>query len=372
MKYILMHKNIPVMDCEFDDYYLQSVGYVYNKNHLPPFERSFQDKPRVSEFARWWDGRAIPRHRYNLRDVMEFLPPSVADSRALQFVNLGLTLSDQYWIKSFDVDVAWENVNYFDNDFGRTLADVLLGEAYTIHSRDDLIGPSSGVGGDQIKAWKIMDGDRVLLKKSTPSYHKQEALNERIASRVCDLCHIDHIPYQIMKCDRDIYSVCKVAITKDEDMHSAYNLVPPSNKGVKAVTAYRQFLTENGLPDTQVDELLLLDYILYNRDRHWSNFGVICDADTCEIKRCIPAFDFSASLWFDEDITEIGCRDGVYKMTGMPISRNLSLMRTVPVRAELLKQIPSVVQHEMSLAYFPEDRRDAIVKAVDTRVRDVL
>ena len=36
----------------------------------------------------------------------------------IPFRNLGLSLSDQYWIRPADHALRWEDVNYFQNDFG--------------------------------------------------------------------------------------------------------------------------------------------------------------------------------------------------------------------------------------------------------------
>lgn len=40
---------------------------------------------------------------------------------------LGLSLSDHYWVKPAGSDMAWEDVNFFDNEFSDDIGDVLFG-----------------------------------------------------------------------------------------------------------------------------------------------------------------------------------------------------------------------------------------------------
>ena len=47
--------------------------------------------------------------------------------------------------------------------------------------------------------------------------------------------------------------------------------------------------------------MLVCDFILANKDRHFNNFGVIRNVETLEFERVAPIFDNGCSLWFDEN-----------------------------------------------------------------------
>ncbi len=371
MDYVLMHKNIPVMDCRFEDTYLTSVGRVHDSDHLPPFRRINDEKPTILEFVEWWQRRAIPKHRYNLYDISQQLPANANTSNGLQMVNLGLTLSDQYWVRPRGSQVTWEDVNFFDNDFGHALSDVMLGGTVTITDTGDLINPSSGLGGDQVKAWKIVKGNRVLLKKGTEIYHNQEPLNELIGSRVCDLLGAEHVSYGIVKHTGDIYSACNVAVSGDEDMCGAFDIVPNATRS-KSLESYRKFLKDHNLSDIGIDQMLILDYILDNHDRHWSNFGVIRDAETLQYTRTIPIFDFGNSLWLNRDVEHIGADDSPSKMISSTMRHNLSSVDKVPFRSDKIAQIPTIVADCLRKSGFNAERAKAINEAVESRVEQVL
>jgi len=49
-----------------------------------------------------------------------------------------------------------------------------------------------------------------------------------------------------------------------------------------------------------IDRMLVVDYLIANTDRHWSNFGFIRDANTLEYLKFAPIFDNGTSLWHDK------------------------------------------------------------------------
>lgn len=55
-----------------------------------------------------------------------------------------------------------------------------------------------------------------------------------------------------------------------------------------------------------VDKMIICDYILANKDRHFNNFGVIRNVETLEFERVAPIFDNGCSLWYDENDMFVG------------------------------------------------------------------
>lgn len=73
----------------------------------------------------------------------------------------GLSLSDQYWIRPADLDVSWEQVNFFDNPFSEEVGNILLGvpmEGSEEHI--SLMTPDNTSDGWLKKKWTIIDGRR--------------------------------------------------------------------------------------------------------------------------------------------------------------------------------------------------------------------
>lgn len=98
MNYILMHRQIPVMEMTLDSVRcaVTKIGKVYHKEHLPvgiPVKRGMVDRAAVNA---WWVNRAIPDSRQGLRQALEAL--RIPKAQMLPEHCLGLNLSDQYWV----------------------------------------------------------------------------------------------------------------------------------------------------------------------------------------------------------------------------------------------------------------------------------
>ncbi len=93
---------------------------------------------------------------------------------------MGLSLSDQYWVKTIDDPIEWEKVNFFDNLFSTDVGNLLFGRP--ISGEFDLSSPDNTSDGVLRKRWTIVDNERQLVKSGNePSY--QEPLNEVISTR---------------------------------------------------------------------------------------------------------------------------------------------------------------------------------------------
>lgn len=57
--------------------------------------------------------RAVPQLRGNIRKVLDEL--EVENTQSLLLKNLGISLSDHYWIKPVDRDIEWESINSYEN-----------------------------------------------------------------------------------------------------------------------------------------------------------------------------------------------------------------------------------------------------------------
>ena len=52
--------------------------------------------------------------------------------------------------------------------------------------------------------------------------------------------------------------------------------------------------------------MIVCDFIIANKDRHFNNFGVIRDVNTLEFIGVAPIFDNGCSLWYDENDMYVG------------------------------------------------------------------
>ena len=307
-EYILMHKQIPVAEITIDEISgsIASVGTVYAECHLPvgiPVKKRVPDRASLNS---WWQGRSIPASRMGIRSALEEL--KLSSPQMLLEKCLGLSLSDQYWICPKDSGINWHDVNFFENPFSEDVGNILFGHG---SSGDpvSLASPDNTSDGWLKKKWKILNGRRCLIKSGSGAT-QLEPYNEVLASRIMDRLEIPHVPYTLLMEDGYPYSVCEDFITPETELISAWHLMQTERKP-NHVSVYQHYVNcceKNHIPGIRhsLDQMLVLDYLIVNEDRHLNNFGVIRNAETLEYLGAAPIFDSGTALWFDKPTAMIG------------------------------------------------------------------
>ena len=313
MNYTLMHKNISVADIEIDEDtdVIIRIGDIFAKEHLPlGVVHPLHHKETVDKAAlnKWWTGRSIPASRMGINEALETL--GIYNTQVLLTKCLGLSLSDHYWVRPSDSDMTWESVNFFDNDFSDDIGDVLFGSTNT--SIDfNYASPDNTSDGNLQKRWKIIDGERCLLKSGSAPY-RQQPFNEVIASVILDKLGIDHEPYTLTWIDNKPYSVCKDFVTKNSELISAARLlqIRPKENNENGYLHFVNICKELGIDVVpMIDRMIVLDYIIANEDRHFGNFGLLRDPDTLEWIGFAPIFDNGTSLWYNKQTFQFSMND---------------------------------------------------------------
>ena len=303
LRYTLMHKNIAVADIDIDETLggISKIRGIISKEHLPVgVVRMQRPNETIDRFAfnQWWTGRSIPASRMGLSDMLDTL--GIASSNLLLTKCLGLSLSDHYWIRPYESNMLWEDVNFFDNDFSDDIGDLLFGTNGK-NSGFDLSSPDNTSDGNLKKRWKIIDGKRYLLKSGSNPY-SQQTFNEVIASKIMERLGIDHVPYSVTWINDEPYSVCEDFVTKDTELISAWRVLQLRTKAnhESEYLHYVNICRELGIDIvSSLDKMIVLDYIIANEDRHFNNFGLLRDANTLEWIGAAPIFDSGTSLWYD-------------------------------------------------------------------------
>ena len=307
MNYTLMHKNIPVANLTLDETTgsIQRIDALFHKEHLPVgvlVRHGVTDRAALNE---WWEDRSIPASRSGLREALETL--GVASSKLLLTRCYGLSLSDHYWIKPADSELTWQNVNFFENPFSEDVGDALFGippekEGF------DFSSPDNTSDGFLKKRWKILDEKRCLIKAGSPPF-LQQPFNEVIATKIADRLEICHIPYTVMWENGIPYSVCEDFVTPDTELIPAWRVMQIQKKDnqTSVYQHYRNCCEALGVPNVAhaLDQMIVLDYLIANEDRHLNNFGLLRNPDTLEWLGPAPIYDSGSSLGYDKVTAQI-------------------------------------------------------------------
>lgn len=118
MKCILMNKNTEVLLAEYDSGFsvFSKVYAIYNLNYASYILKCFDnDTSFRTNLSKWFQGRGIPSWRDKLDLLLHRL--NIITSSELLDKAFGLSLSDQYWLKPYDADIKYDDINFFDHDF---------------------------------------------------------------------------------------------------------------------------------------------------------------------------------------------------------------------------------------------------------------
>ena len=252
----------------------------------------------------WWRGRAIIPKRYEL---FWALPKLGVDSveqytrgvTTLPLKSYALSLSDHYWIRPAGEDLKWEAINLFENDFSPDIGNILFGGDPP--EQVDFMSPDSTTDGRSQKKWIVVDGKRLLMKAGSGDY-QQEPFNELIASAIMRRLGISHVPYTLTFERDKPYSLCETFVTLETEFVPAFRVIQViRHDGYGSALPHLLRCTDAlGIPNVRsdIEKMLVLDYIIANTQRHWNNFGFIRNADTLEWHGLAPIYDCGTSLEF--------------------------------------------------------------------------
>ncbi len=166
MNYTLMHKDRPVVEIVLDDggTKIPLVGELAHRENLPVGVPAVQGKADRAALNTWWSDRFIPSARSGLVEALSQL--GFPDPQKVISRNLGLSLSEHYWVKPAGGSLSWNEVNFFENKFSPDVGNALLGKLSKT-SGIDLRSPDWTCDGNLRKRWTILDGKRCLVKASS-------------------------------------------------------------------------------------------------------------------------------------------------------------------------------------------------------------
>lgn len=373
----LMHKRLAVADLELDEAtgFVQTIKDVYLPGHLPV--RVLSDHGIVDRIAlnAWWIDRSIPASRSGVREALEVL--DVASTKLLLLRCYGLSLSDHYWIRPKDSGLTWDQINFFDNPFSDDMGDVLFGKPAK-EDGFDFSSPDNTTDGFLKKRWKIINGKRCLVKGGSNPF-QQQPFNEVIATKIMASLDIPHVPYELIWSDRYPYSVCEDFVSPDTELVSAWRVMQ-SQKKSNNDSVYQHFIKcckGLGIQDieTSLDQMLVLDYIIANEDRHLNNFGLLRNPETLEWLGMAPIFDSGSSLGYDKIASRIHAeRDIICKPFKKHHAEQLKLVSSFAwidfkALSGVGDMIREVFSEKQARDFVSADRCEAIIASVEERIR---
>ena len=367
IKYILMHKNDKCGTILFDENIGRITEYHDDRNGLSPYLGNCD----IKKIQKWWEMRAVPASRATMQQVIN--NANCLNTEVYLAKNLGLSMTDTYWIKPSGIDLSFNNVKFAN------LAAYSHGKIpyHNATSYD----PNASLGGQMEKYWDLMHKTPILVKESY-KYYGQQSINEVFASIVHSRqpSNVEFVRYTAeMTEDRGVQCKCPAFTSENIELLSAYEMVE-SRKIQNSQALYDEYINicvENGIDYNQIQEFMdyqtMTDFLITNTDEHLLNFGVLRDPNTMKLIGPAPIFDSGNSMFYSDGRKTPYTRAGILDI---PITsfykREEKLLGKVKNKTAVdLNSIPSAgeVKELYANAGIPEEKADVISKNYDTKAK---
>ena len=244
----------------------------------------------------WLKMRSIDTGRTNSRLLRKSLGLSDADATDLVMSVNAAMITDNYWIKPEGSTLTWQTIRFEQNNY----ASMSLLGSFSEFDQPGSRTPELTSPGSFEKCWKLEDGKWWLYKLSD----LENLYSELIAYRLCELFGYDTAYYE----EADIIAhgfVGKlkpgrgVIRTLDFTNGASVNFEPAVSLGLKSDDMnynYQALSKLSPLLAAEYLDIVTMDTLVYNLDRHTQNFGVLRDVVSGEIISMAPNFDNNLSL----------------------------------------------------------------------------
>ena len=164
---------------------------------------------------------------------------------------------------------------------------------------------SSGTAGSFLKAYSDLGGKRVYYKlsnyDSVDGITGHECINEIIVDRLLTILGIEHLSYQLIYADiliDDIPYTTWLCASDDFKKYGESKLALDDYYQVERLPQEKplDFCIRKGWKE-YIYQMLIVDYLILNRDRHGANIEVLRNSKNKTI-RLAPLFDHGLSLLF--------------------------------------------------------------------------
>lgn len=307
--YQICSKNIPLADFTFTITgkiisgitslnYSLTVEKIYSENSFL-FPKQWSDY-EAKTLLDWLKSRKIPKNRCFVQKIIAALEENGNPLKYIEISN-ALSLNDTFWVNNLDFPKRWKDINLYNNDFDKILAYIAF-TGYSRKIKELHSSPELTTGGMQRKSWVKRSNKNCLIKGISELYARpgrNDVYSEYYASQIADVLKISHVTYNIEffqheNGEKEPVSLCE-AFTDE-------------NIGYIAI-AYMLKNTDGDLSDFEkeleigeifgkeaFEDMMLLDSIIINTDRHLGNFGLLYDNDTGKIIGPAPLFDHGMSM----------------------------------------------------------------------------
>lgn len=236
------------------------------------------------------------------RDVKEFFA-SIGIETVEDMIDVThcVSLYDTFWAKRKDSMLSWQDVSPFQHDYSKVISAYALEGIRLGIDEKKYFSPVVSTDGSFPHTWKFAK-DHIIFVKAGSKYtlgganSGREPYSEYYASVVSEYLGFHSVKYRIRNHVRqdkrvDVVTECDCFTNEKTGSVTAFAL---GLETYEAVIAYCKELSANAY--SAILDMLFLDCLLLNTDRHFSNIEFLMDTETLDVIDIAPIFDNNHSF----------------------------------------------------------------------------
>ena len=237
-----------------------------------------------------------------------------------------LSLMDIYWVKGNEEQIDFSKLNLFENHLSSAFVDVSLrGKQMTIDN-SHLIAGDLSTQGCYPKAWVRREDGFYLLKDGGIEAVESELL----ASKICRCFSVGQVRYEEEWYDGQKVSASRILTSVDHSIVPIeYFDIYCRNQEIDRM----EYILK--LDSYSYYMMNIIDYLVGNTDRHWSNWGLLVDNETNQPLRLYDLMDFNRAFQSYDTLEGAGCLTTIEKMSQRQAAQEAVGKIGLPMIAEI-------------------------------------
>lgn len=368
--YFLMNKNTAVAAFDKKAESEFSIGISFE------LKEAYGKLPYgFSNINTWLDGRKASKHNIHLAKIMKVL--GCYDNEGFIRITHAATINDTFWVKSDTEQLFWEKISLYRNQFTESISRLAFEGVGLYDAIFSSTSPELACEGSFRKCFRKeakrgqWGSDIYIYKRGGEGASNVglepycEVLSSEIAQIICPSA----VSYELTQLHGSLASRCNL-FTNEENGYVPFARLSDVRK-FSFEDMFRYFVDLGA--EQSFREMLVLDALCFNEDRHAGNFGMIFNNDTLELIKMSPVFDLNISLLaYDKALTNIG--DSLY--TRCPkLGEDFTRMGQIACNEVIRDRVKDIKDFSFSFRgddIFPQKRVCALEAAVRKQAEAIL
>lgn len=322
-------------------------------------------------------------HRENIQNICKVLGINTLEEYA-NITNC-ISATDSFWLCNVNNQTSWDKVNAYTNPINIRLANAALNGVYDLHG-NDLKSPSPQyrIAGSADKCIKrIHSKDGLYLYKSSgdiaiePTHVRP--YSEYFAYQVAEKLGIKNaVAYDIHEHTTEDgfikpYCICKIFTNENRALVDFCDSIY-KNKTLLEIAQSSELATSK----ENILNMLILDSIIINFDRHSANYGFILDNEQGKLTEFAPIFDNDCSLGSFDSVKEDSFEELYNNVmrrqpkTGLGSYNEQALASMYPAMYKKLKSLKYLKLRKGKAKGISQLRFDFIEYLVNRRIKEIV